>query len=79
MNQIVTNSPAVVNHKPEEIKGTTWQKRGRQLRWLNDALTQALTADDQEWREMARRRYLSLLPAVHVNGAAGSLLQEAAR
>lgn len=70
MNQIVT-------HKPEEIKGTTWQKVQRQLNWLNDALTQAVTDADPEWREMQRQRYINLLPAVHVNGAAGSLLDVA--
>lgn len=69
-------SEQIVTHKPEEIKGTTWQKVQRQLRWLNDALTQARTAADPEWQAIQREHYLKLLPAVHVNGAAGSLLSE---
>lgn len=63
-------------HTFDEIKGKAWNKVQRQLRWLNDALTQAVTAEDPEWREMQRQRYDNLLPAVHVNGLAGSLLAE---
>lgn len=66
----------MILHTPEEIKGTTWQKVQRQLGWLNKHLTQALTADDPEWRAIEREHYLKLLPAVHVNGAAGSLLDQ---
>jgi Asp-tRNA(Asn)/Glu-tRNA(Gln) amidotransferase B subunit len=67
----------MVNHSYEEIKGTTRGKRQRQLNRLNNALTEAVTDPDPEWRQHMSNLYNALLPVVHVNGAAGSLLEAA--